>query len=106
MLPESRYLVEVNYTLIKVWDHSGRLSKINISQVSEVYVETNDSGPWGMDVWFVLVDLDGEDRCAFPLGASNQDAALDLLKRLNGFEMRGMNSIENKRHLCWRRKSD
>ena len=103
---ESEYRISVSDGQIIVLDPSGRVSKIDIDQLEEVYVETNDSGPSGIDVWFVLVDADGKDRCIFPLGCTNQDAALDLLNRLEGFEIRGMNSVANMRHRCWQRAGD
>jgi len=29
---------------------------IRIADLGSVYVETNDSGPWGLDVWWLLLD--------------------------------------------------
>lgn len=74
---------------------------IRMADLAAVYVETNDSGPWGADVWWLLSDDTGQKRVAFPQLATGEDAALERLRRLPGFETRGMNSGENGRFMCW-----
>lgn len=69
--------------------------------VAAVYVETNENGPWGVDVWWLLNDGAGQTRVAFPQMATGEDAALKRLSQLPGFEVRGMNSVEDARFLCW-----
>jgi hypothetical protein len=65
-----------------------------------VFVVTNDSGPWGQDVWFVIEGA-REGGCRFPLGATGEQAALERLLKLPGFELRGMNCTENFIFECW-----
>lgn len=72
-----------------------------MADLGAVYVETNDSGPWGADVWWLLNDKSGQAKVAFPLMATGQDVALARLEMLPGFEIKGMNSTENARFLCW-----
>jgi hypothetical protein len=66
-----------------------------------VYAETNGSGPWGADVWWLLEDKSGRTKVAFPQLATGENEALERLQLLPGFEVRGMNSGENARFLCW-----
>ncbi|HEX8535140.1 MAG TPA: hypothetical protein VF662_13325 [Allosphingosinicella sp.] len=75
--------------------------RIQIADLGAVYVETNDSGPWGADVWWLLNDRAGETKVTFPQMATGEEAALKRLRLLPGFEMRGMNSTEDARFLCW-----
>lgn len=75
--------------------------RIRMSDLGAVYVETNDNGAWGADVWWLLNDRSGETRLAFPQLATGQDKVLARLRLLPGFEVKGMNSTSNARFLCW-----
>lgn len=79
--------------------------RVELTDLTAVYVEINDSGPWGMDVWWLL-DSATETLVAFPLGSTGEKAVLERLQRLPGFEVKGMNSIANARFLCWSVRSD
>lgn len=70
-------------------------------ELGAVYVETNDSGPWGADLWWLLNDKSGQTKVAFPQMATGEDAVIARLERLPGFEIKGMNSTEHARFLCW-----
>ncbi|TAK99142.1 MAG: hypothetical protein EPO08_17320 [Rhodospirillaceae bacterium] len=78
----------------------GAVERLPINELVKVLVETNDSGPWGYDVWFVLEGKQ-DQRIAFPLEAGGKDGILTVLKQLPGFQMRGMNSTENATFECW-----
>lgn len=100
--PEESYVVSVfGDDLSCVWP-DGASQTISLKQLRDVHVETNDSGPWGLDVWFVLRDDLGQ-QCAYPLGATGEAAALDRLCALPGFRLAGMDSTANARFLCWSR---
>jgi hypothetical protein len=75
--------------------------RIRIADLGAVHVETNDSGPWRADVWWLLEDKSGETKVAFPQLATGEEAALERLRLLPGFEIRGMKSGENARFVCW-----
>ena len=75
--------------------------RIRMADLGAVYVETNHDGPWGADVWWLLIDKAGETKVAFPQMATGEEAALDRLRLLPGFEMCGMNSTQNTRLRCW-----
>lgn len=70
-----------------------------MADLGAVYVETQDS--WIADVWWLLIDKSGQTRVAFPQMATGENAALERLRLLPGFEVRGMNSTGNARFECW-----
>lgn len=76
--------------------------RIGMADLGSVCVETNHSGPWGADVWWLLNDKDGQTKVAFPQLATGENAVLERLKQLPGFEVRGMNSGNNAEFICWR----
>ena len=99
---EDRFVVEVNAADEIVCRAPGHApQRIALGELGAVYVETKDSGPWGADVWWLLLDKAGEIRVAFPQLATGEAAALDRLGSLAGFEINGMNSTANARFLCW-----
>lgn len=99
---EARFVVEVTPGDEIVCRAPGRADqRITMAELGAVYVETNDSGPWGSDVWWLLNDKSGDTRVAFPQLATGENSALERLRLLPGFEVRGMNSAENARFLCW-----
>jgi hypothetical protein len=79
---------------------TGTVQTIGWAAVSCIAVETNDSGPWGADVWWCLEGP--SSSCSFPLGATGEDAAIAKIReRFPRFEIRGMNSTSNSRFVCW-----
>lgn len=98
--PEESFVVSISGDLVSRNWPDGCVQTVNLTGLRDVHVETNDSGPWGIDVWFVLRD-DLDQQCAFPLGATGEAAVLERLRQLPGFELSGMNSTANARFLCW-----
>jgi hypothetical protein len=100
--PEARFVVEVTADDEIVCQAPKQAEqRIRIADLGAVYVETNDSGPWGADVWWLLNDKTGETKVTFPQMATGEEAALERLRLLPGFEVRGMNSTGNARFMCW-----
>jgi hypothetical protein len=83
----------------------GRRHAVAIATLEEVAVETNDSGPWGADVWFVFRGPDG--ACPVPQGARGEDAMWDVFRRLPGFDharvAEAMTGAQNATFVVWRR---
>ncbi len=99
--PEHAFSVGVTAEGKIIGHRSGEpYQSICIADLTSVHVETADSGPWGMDVWWILRDATG-GALAFPQGAIGEEAVLARLERLPGFQVRGMNSIGEARFLCW-----
>lgn len=82
---------------------NGAVQAIEWASVSRIAVETNDSGPWGADVWWCL---EGPSSfCSFPQGAAGEAAAIDgIRERFPGFRVRGMDSTSNARFVCWEKE--
>jgi hypothetical protein len=100
--PEERFIVEVTADDEIVCRAPEQVDqRINMADLGAVYVETNDSGPWGADIWWLLNDKTGQTKVAFPQMSTGEDTALERLRLLPGFEVRGMNSVENARFICW-----
>jgi len=82
---------------------SGKIQSIEWSAIDSIAVETNDSGPWGADVWWLLEGAG--TACSFPQGATGEAEALsEIQHRFPAFRPKGMNSTENARFVCWERK--
>lgn len=87
---------------------SGKNEAIAWSEVQRVAIETNDSGPWGSDLWWLL---EGDaKRCAYPLGATGEREALALFPaKFPGFSHEAVieahGSTSNARFLCWERSN-
>jgi hypothetical protein len=53
---------------------NGKAQALAWADVGCIAIETNDSGPWGADVWWVFEGADR--RCAYPQGATGEDEVL------------------------------
>ena len=82
----------------------GATQSIQWADVRRVVVETNDSGPWGADVWWLL---EGETtRCTYPQGATGDPEALaEYPRRFPDFNheavITAMGCTSNARFVCW-----
>jgi hypothetical protein len=70
MPPEARWVVALDESGILVRDEAGEVRAVEKAELSAVAIETNDSGPWDADVWWLLFGAGDELACAFPLGAT------------------------------------
>jgi hypothetical protein len=86
----------------------GTVQSIAWHEIDRVAIETNDSGPWDADVWWLL---EGSDkRCVYPQGATGDAEALDEYpKRLPDFRdhavIKAMGCTSNARFICWERRN-
>lgn len=71
-----------------------------------VFLQTTDEGPFVSDVWWILVDSDGQ--CLIPQEATGETEMFYRLQTLPGFDndavIAAMGSVENQQFLCWRRQ--
>ena len=99
---ERAVIVQFDRKSIEVSYPVGSHQSIEWSSVQRILVETNDSGPWGTDVWWILDG--GQHRCAFPQGATGEQEALEeIQRRFPTFAIDGMNSTTGATFLCWPR---
>ena len=87
----------------------GRCHAIAWAAVRTVAIETNDSGPWGADIWWLLEGA--ESRVAYPQGATGDVGLLEELpRRFPGFSheavVRAMGCTGNARFVCWHRADE
>ena len=84
---------------IRVTDHTGVAKEVRKTDLSGVIIETNDTGPWGADVWWLLFGRDDQVACAFPQGATGESDIIDFLIALPSFDhgqmIKAMGSTNN-----------
>jgi len=106
LLPERKFVVSFDESGIAAAYPTGEIAAIAWSEVQRVAIETNDSGPWGADFWWLL---EGETRrCAYPQGATGEIEAMAAFPfRFPGFDHEAFGaanrSTSNARFLCWER---
>jgi hypothetical protein len=59
--------------------------RLPINDLRRVVIATDNSGPWGADVVFLLYSSDRDPVALFPLEAAGRDDFLNFLKNLSGF---------------------
>jgi hypothetical protein len=105
LLPESKFVLEVTEVGIKCIRPNGDVEQVSFSDLVEVRIDTNDSGPWGADLWWVLLGSTPTSGCVYPGGATGEQVALDALQRLPGFDnekvIQAMGSTDNASFKCW-----
>jgi hypothetical protein len=105
--PEKKWHVAIKGDLIGVTDDAGEGRSIALALLSGVAIETNDSGPWGADLWWLLFDKDDHLACQFPQGATGEQSVVDQLMALPGFDhgrmIEAMRSTDNAIFPVWRK---
>jgi hypothetical protein len=101
---ERQVLVRCNESGISASYPSGEVQSISWSAVTCIAIETNDSGPWGADLWWLIEG--GESRCSYPGGATGDVEALTVFESLfPGFSdetvIRANGCTSNARFVCW-----
>ena len=107
---EERWQVFVDENHISLMDDAGVRHSLAKRDMIGVMVETNDSGPWGADVWWLLFGADDRIALSFPQGAEGEQRLLDYLVALENFDhaamAKAMRSVENAVFPLWRRPPD
>lgn len=105
--PEARWTAAVTENSIRITDHAGVTKEIRKSDLSGVIIETNDTGPWGADVWWLLFGRDDQVACAFPQGTTGEADVIEFLTALPTFDLdemiKAMRSTDNAVFPVWRR---
>ena len=83
----------------------GLVETVPWAELRAVLIETNDRGPWGPDVFWILIGQKG--GAVVPMGATGERELLHRLQKLEGFDneavIAAMGSTDNARFLCWER---
>ena len=88
--PEAAYVLSLAENLVTLRDPEGQEHRFSLSDLRGVIIETNDSGPWGADLWWLLFGADDRVAVAFPGGATGQQRVIDRLMTLPGFDFEAM----------------
>ena len=104
---ERNVVISTDDSGISVTYPDNRIEAIAWAEVNCVAIETNDSGPWGADVWWLFEGP--SKRCAYPQGATGDPETLQLLPtKFPGFSheavIAAMSSTSNRRFVCWERR--
>jgi hypothetical protein len=101
--PEAAYRVTISSDdIIECRRPDGVVERLPMGAARAIYVETNDSGPWAADVWWLVEGPEGQIEVAFPQLATGESEVLNRFHDLPDFEVKGMNSGANARFECWR----
>ena len=107
LYPESLWNVSAGKAGFRAIDQTGKTTFVSRDDLSFVAIATDESGPWGADVWWLLHRADGQLACGFPQGASGEKSVLDALMALPGFDhnkmIEAMSCTSNAIFVVWRR---
>lgn len=106
--PESRWSVSVQAGHLIEVQPNGATTSTSLDRIQQIKIATNDSGPWGADVWWVFEGLADAVLSAFPQGATGEQDVLDWAMALPGFDYAAMAaamaSVDNADFVVWRNK--
>ena len=105
--PEAKWIVQIEENCVRVTDDAGVTKSVRFDNLSGIAIETNDSGPWGADFWWLFFDQEDQLACAFPEGATGQGETVDHLLKLPGFRhdefTKAIRSTSNAVFAVWRK---
>jgi hypothetical protein len=106
LLPEAEFVVHFDDDEVVCSRPNGVIERVAWADLEAVIIETNDTGPWGADLWWLLLGA-RQTGCLFPNGATGETEVAERLRQLPDFDFeaffQAMQSTENQRFLCWRK---
>lgn len=100
---ESKWFVEINGDEIRTLNSEGIESTIKTSDIRQILIETNDSGPWRTDIWWRIIGK--EELLSIPSGARGESELLEHFQKLPKFNneefVKAMCSTDNALFICW-----
>ncbi len=103
-MPEAAIVVEEHEGAVRARYPDGTVQSVRWRDVERIEVQTNDTGPWGADVWWVLY-AGGDVACAYPQGATGESALIARFQVLEGFDtealIKAMGCTENAAFVVW-----
>ncbi len=104
---ETQVLVQDHGDFVSARFPDGTSHTLSWADLVRFEIHTNDSGPWGWDVWFALVG--SKETVSFPMGATGEEEALEKLQSVTGKDrsqlIDGMNCTDNQTFVTWERRS-
>ena len=106
LLHERAVVVTDTHGMITAVYPKGERQSVAWDDVTSIEVHTNDSGPWGADVWWVL--RSAHSICSYPQGATGEEEMIPKYPSLPGFDndalIKAMRSTSNQQFICWSRE--
>jgi len=106
LYPECLFQVSLTESEIINARPDGKVERVLLSEIREMSIITNDSGPWGADVWWAVEGADSASGCVFPQGATGERTVSEFALKLSGFDeakfIKAMGCTSNARFSCWR----
>lgn len=106
--PESKWVITIDSDRINVRDVAGQVNFVAKGDLTGVAIETNDSGPWGIDFWWLLFERKDQLACVFPQGATGEEAFIEYISALPSFDHgalgKAISSTDNATFHVWQRQ--
>ena len=88
---------------------NGKIEEAHWKKLGEVSIMTNDKGPFEEDVFWVLIEDDGQNGCIIPLSVPESQKVLERVQQLPGFDneklIEAMSSSKNMEFLLWKKEN-
>lgn len=81
---ESRFVVSAGLDGVSLTDPRGHAVHVPVQDLLAVDIETNDSGPWGTDLWWIVTGSGEGQRCLVPGGATGEQELVEWVTALPG----------------------
>jgi hypothetical protein len=102
---EAKWVVSVDELQISCKRPNGVIESVAWRDLHLIGIATTDQGPHLPDVFWYLIG--GKGACIVPQGATGEDAMLEKIQQLPGFDneavIKAMTSTTNNRFICWQR---
>lgn len=89
---------------------TGEVESVAWAELKAVLIETTDAGPFGPDVFWILIGVDESGQlqgCLIPQGTEGDGVLLERLRTLPGFDneafLAAMGSASSQRFVLWER---
>ena len=100
--------LEIDDTMIRCCFPDGTVQQMAWNELKAVIIETNDSGPFEEDVYFLLLSESKENFCAIPQCADSTQTLISRVQNLPEFDneavIKAMGCTSNRSFLCWEQK--
>ncbi|MFL9840231.1 hypothetical protein ABS767_04585 [Sphingomonas sp. ST-64] len=85
---------------IVICDDTGTQRALSLPDLHRVVIATDDSGPWGADVIYLLYSAGDDPVCLFPLEAAGCDAFVAWMSEQPGFDARELGKAMAATHVA------
>ena len=107
-MPEADWKVTIDSEKIITTDPENNIWSFPTEELIKVIIQTNDTGPWGIDLWWRLVSNKGT-TLSVPGGANGENYMLQYLQSLVGFNneqvIEAMACTDIREFVCYNKKN-